>query len=114
VRVGRVRTRRSFAALRQRGVRARHGELQVTYLPADGVSAAYAVGRSTGSAVVRNRVRRRLRAAIAELAPRPGTYLVTARAGAADLPYQDLREQLAAAIAEAHAKAGARMTGGQR
>ena len=103
MRVGRVRTRRSFVALRKRGSRGRDGLVQVTYLPADDgqVSAAYSVGRGTGTAVVRNRVRRRLRAAITELSPAPGTYLVGAGPGAGDLSYQALRAQLATAIATA-------------
>jgi ribonuclease P protein component len=99
--IGRVRTRRAFDALREQGARARHGAVSVTYVPGtEGVCAAYAVGRATGSAVTRNRVRRRLRAAIAELAPASGTYLVGAGPKAVDLPYQQLRDQLGAAIAQ--------------
>lgn len=64
----------------------------------DRPSAGYAVGRSVGPAVVRNLVRRRLRAAFAELAPAPGTYLVAADESARRLPYGQLRQDLAAAL----------------
>jgi ribonuclease P protein component len=65
---------------------------------------AFAVGRQIGSAVVRNRVRRRLRAALQELEreadPRfpPGDYLVRVRPGAPAASYQDLRRDLVGAL----------------
>jgi ribonuclease P protein component len=51
---------------------------------------AFAVSRTVGNAVERNRMRRRLRAIIrgAELAP--GAYLVSASPAAADLSFADL------------------------
>jgi len=62
---------------------------------------AYAVGRPVGGAVVRNRVRRRLRAATrahpAVLAP-GHAYLVHAAPGAAARPYADLDAALASAL----------------
>lgn len=75
-------------------------------LPADEATApsrpevAYAVGTAVGPAVVRNRVRRRLRAAVADLAPRPGVYLVAVDPAAADHDYARLRSDLAAALAQ--------------
>jgi ribonuclease P protein component len=66
---------------------------------------AYAVGRRVGNAVVRNRVRRRLRAAVQESAEllQPGCgYLVGARPKAADATYAQLRTDLTAAL-RAHA-----------
>jgi ribonuclease P protein component len=78
----------------------------VTYLPADAgpPRLAYALGRKLGPAVVRNRVRRRLRAAAHELAASPpglapGAYLVTVSPRAAEAPYTTLRDDLAAACA---------------
>jgi ribonuclease P protein component len=53
-----------------------------------------------GTAVVRNRVRRRCRAALAELDPRPGTYLVGTSPAAAETSYAALRDDLAAALTE--------------
>jgi ribonuclease P protein component len=65
---------------------------------------AYAVGRAVGSAVARNRWRRRLRAAVNEerSALVPGTaYLVGATPGAADLSFARLRTELREALVRA-------------
>lgn len=54
---------------------------------------AYAIGRRVGSAVDRNRVRRRLRAAVAAESAQvvPGAYLISASPAAATLPFPSLR-----------------------
>ncbi|HEV2809869.1 MAG TPA: ribonuclease P protein component [Acidimicrobiales bacterium] len=105
--VWRICDRATFAELRRRGRRCRSGPLNVVRLdrPASGPPrVAYAVGRQVGSAVVRNRVRRRLRAAAAELAAtgelRSGSYLVVASPAAADAPFTALRSRLRAACAD--------------
>lgn len=62
---------------------------------------AFSVGRSVGDAVTRNRVRRRLRAAVREHAPHlvPGTaYLVRAAPPAAETPYAELSDTLRAIL----------------
>jgi ribonuclease P protein component len=59
---------------------------------------AYAIGRRVGPAVVRNRLRRRLRAIFAEVAPPPGDYLVAADPAAADLSFSDLKALVTAAL----------------
>ena len=64
---------------------------------------AFSVGRSVGDAVTRNRVRRRLRAAVREHAPAlaPGAaYLVGADPRSAHLPYAQLSSTLRAILAE--------------
>jgi ribonuclease P protein component len=76
----------------------------VTWLPDDAghpPRVAYAVGRRAGNAVARNRLRRRLRSVIADLAPTlaPGTYLVGAGAGANPLTYDELRTSVSHALA---------------
>jgi ribonuclease P protein component len=58
---------------------------------------AFAIGRSVGNAVRRNRVRRQLRAILRELAGRPdaplgsGTYLLSVRPAVTTLSFQELR-----------------------
>ncbi len=63
---------------------------------------AYAIGRPIGGAVVRNRVRRRLRALVVAEASRqplaPGYYLVGARPGAAGASFADLGADLTSAL----------------
>jgi ribonuclease P protein component len=69
---------------------------------------AYAVGRPTGGAVARNRVRRRLRAAVREhasLLRADSTYLVAAGPGAASLPYARLAADVAALVERANGDA---------
>src|SRR5258708_21849607 len=91
----RISDRGTFSALRRRGRRARSGPITLTWLPPE-VGAldapprvGFAVGRSVGGAVVRNRIRRRLRAGFRELV-RAGTlpggaYLVGATAAVTTL-----------------------------
>ena len=63
---------------------------------------AFAVNRRAGGAVVRNRIRRRLRAVLAELGPAegltPALYLVGATAEAATIDYSTLRRRMVEAI----------------
>src|SRR5687767_7701189 len=98
-RLWRVRDRASFAALRRDGVRRRVGPLTVTRLAPDAggspvPAVAFAVGKPVGPAVARNRLRRRLRHLIADVAPPPGTYLVSAGPAAKTLSDQELRNLL--------------------
>jgi ribonuclease P protein component len=77
--IWRVRDRATFEAL-ARARRTRRGPLSLRYLPGDDTlppRVAFALGRNVGSAVQRNRARRRLRSAIAGNALRvaPGAYL---------------------------------------
>lgn len=73
----------------------------------DQVRVAYAIGRRVGPAVVRNRLRRQLRAAVREIhrdgGLPPGAYLVSARPDAVGRPYRDLRSDLGAALVAAAA-----------
>jgi ribonuclease P protein component len=102
--IGRVGDRATFDALRRDGRRARRGPMTVVYLPGgNDVRVAYAIGRKVGPAVVRNRVRRRLREAFRELDRTDGlgrgAYLVTVRPEAAGCTYRELLNDLGRACA---------------
>jgi ribonuclease P protein component len=83
-----------FAALAGAG---RHSRGSITVRGVAGGHAApqlaYAVGRGVGSAVARNRVRRRLRAAASACEPKLGTgvaYLVSAGPEVLTMPFEEL------------------------
>jgi ribonuclease P protein component len=99
----RVTDAATFEALRRSGRRARAGALSLTWLPGppgEPPRLAFAIGKVVGTAVVRNRLRRRLRSTFAELAPSlpPGTYLVGARPAAATLDHGELRRTVSALL----------------
>ncbi len=52
---------------------------------------AFAIGRAVGTAVVRNRLRRRLRSLVASSDPPPGLLLIGATPDAAELTFDQLR-----------------------
>lgn len=90
----RIRDRATFGDLRERGRRVRRGPVTVTWVPAahgGPPRVAYAVSRKAGGAVARNRIRRRLRAAVAEVVVHPGAYLFGGDAAVATLPWGELR-----------------------
>lgn len=72
---------------------------------------AFAIGRRTGTAVVRNRIRRRLRAALDEMARADetpaGAVVVTAGPAVATAPFGIVRRDLARALGSAVARAEA-------
>jgi ribonuclease P protein component len=76
----------------------------VVHLPGTGeVRVAYAIGRKVGPAVVRNRLRRRLRAAVRDLdrstgGLAPGAYLISLRPEAAQRSYRELYQYLSLAL----------------
>jgi ribonuclease P protein component len=102
--IWRIRDRATFAELAN-GRRRRRGPISMTFLPGDPSlppRVAYAVGKRVGPAVVRNRVRRRLRAATqghrAELQP-GGTYLFGAGPAAACAPFAEIDAAMGALLA---------------
>ncbi|MGP8207353.1 MAG: ribonuclease P protein component [Acidimicrobiales bacterium] len=98
----RAQGRSTFDRLRQ-GVKVRSGPLTVCWAqaPAEGSSPAlaFAIGKRVGNAVVRNRLKRRLREAARRLEVLPaGLYLVRASPGAAALRYQEISDHLQHAV----------------
>ena len=94
-----------FAAL-SRARRVRRSPVTLRYLPdgaGDPPRVAYAIGRAAGSAVVRNRLRRRLRAAVRDLGDElgPGTYLFGAEPAALSVPFPVLTAAVAQAVRDA-------------
>jgi len=92
----------------------------VVYLPAtyaDGLDrparVAFAINRKVGNAVVRNKVRRRLRAILGELDRAAddglagGTYLLTVRPEVTSLSYRDLADRVRSGCESVTAAPGA-------
>ena len=101
-----VRGQSSFRAL-ARGRRRRAGNLEVRTAELGATTepprAAFAVGRSVGNSVTRNRLRRQLRAVLHERSEdlQPGRgYLVRATPGAAGASYSELSDALRAILRE--------------
>ncbi|MGZ4804962.1 MAG: ribonuclease P protein component [Ilumatobacteraceae bacterium] len=84
--IWRIRERSAFTRLAREGRRTRAGVLWCTYIPDPSAvppRVAYALGRAVGPAVVRNRLRRRLRAMLDDSSLPPGLYLIGAQPAAA-------------------------------
>lgn len=103
-----LRDRRTLEAVRTQGQRGRSGPVSVRWLgpsPDGRCSVAFAIGRRTGTAVVRNRIRRRLRALLDELAPTgavpSGALLLSAGPAVATAPFPTVRRDLLSALARA-------------
>ena len=64
---------------------------------AEPVRVAYAIPKAVGPAVVRNRLRRRLRAVVRELQWVPGDHLISTAPSAAELTFDQLRGHVVAA-----------------
>ena len=104
--VGRIPSRAAFAEVQRARARGASGPVRAAFAPADEAApgvfpqVGYAIGRRCGSAVVRNRLRRRARAVVREAAPSlpRGAYLVRLEPGAASLAPAEFRRDLSRAL----------------
>ena len=97
--IGRIQERRTFERLRRDGRRAGTEHLWCTYLDDPATRpprVAFAIGRRVGSAVARNRLRRRLRAIVASADDvlTSGTLLIGARPSSPELTYDRLQTEV--------------------
>jgi ribonuclease P protein component len=107
--VGRITSRAAFAEVQRARARGASGPVRAVFAPADEATpglfpqVGYAIGRRCGSAVVRNRLRRRARAVVREAAPSlpRGAFLVRLDPGAASLSPAEFRHDLARALRRA-------------
>jgi ribonuclease P protein component len=115
--IGRIGERQLFQRLRHDGRRAHTPALWCRFLddPAGGPPrVAFSIGRPVGSAVVRNRLRRRLRAIVAGLARgdapahASGSLLIGARPTAVELSFDQLEDQVKALVQQVAPRGPAR------
>jgi ribonuclease P protein component len=96
--IDRVRERDAFVRLRRDGVRVRADPLWCSFvLDPDLVppQVAFAIGRAVGTAVSRNRLRRRLRAVLTNSDVPPGLYLIGARVPACEHTFAEIERSVA-------------------
>jgi ribonuclease P protein component len=100
--IGSLRSSRDFQRLARSGRRARNDGLTVFALDREDsgpTRLGLAVSAREASAVVRNRIRRRLRAAFRELEAPPGLdVMIKAKAEIATQPYQEMVNHLRGAL----------------
>ena len=110
-RFGRLSGAAEFNAVFRHGRRVRRGGVTLVARPRDGglPRVGLVVGRRVGGAVVRNRAKRRLRAALREVTLAEGTdYVVIATAVVATAPFRKLCGWVRDAISSALPRARAR------
>lgn len=118
----RLKTRREFVAVREHGDKVVRPAFVLQYAPlarvdarsdpdacAQGCRVGFTATRKLGHAVRRNRVKRRLRAMVAQVFPRearPGyAYVLIGRNRTADIAFEELCRQGRAALKRAHGSA---------
>ena len=94
-----LNSRRAFQRLHKAGKRARSKDLSLVYRIDDSqgtVNVAYSIGKRVGTAVVRNKVKRRLRSLVEEYSCQMpcGDYLVIVSPRAVERDFEELRSEL--------------------
>ncbi len=95
--IGRIQDRAAFERLRRDGTRVRIDPLWCSFLlepELEPPRVAFAIGRATGNAVTRNRLRRRLRAILADSDPPSVLLLIGVRPAAVELTFPELAERV--------------------
>lgn len=102
--LGRLRKRQEFTAVYRRGRPYRNELIALRVLPngLEETRCGFSVGRGIGKAVVRNRVKRRLREGVRSLELAAGwDVVISARQPAAGVRYEGLRVAVAALLSRA-------------
>jgi ribonuclease P protein component len=103
--VGPIRSRQTFADLRRPTGRGRSGPVAISFVERsdlDRPMVAFAVNRKVGNAVVRNLIRRRLRAIVTETPGlRAGAYLVRCDPTGPSLDFHELKVAMSQALEKA-------------
>lgn len=104
--IERLRSKKIIGELFERGVKGSSRSLTVRFLPGeanDPVQVAVISAKRLGIAVIRNRIRRRLRAAARECGADfvPGYFAILAKSDLADLSCEALKTELTSAVVRA-------------
>jgi len=95
--IGRIGSRDEFIRIRREGRRVRLDPLWCAHVVDDEAEmpfVAFAINRSVGNAVIRNRLRRRMRAVLDELDLPAGWFLIGCRPAAGELTFDEIRDTL--------------------
>ena len=92
----RMRKNGHFQRVYKKGKPAAAREITLLYLKGPRLLVGFSVSKKVGGAVIRNLIKRRLRAAFREELPglKPGLYVIAARSAAAGAKYQTLSKSL--------------------
>ncbi len=96
-------SKKSFRKLAEQGKRARSGSLSLIYRldeSQDTINVAYSVGKKVGKAVVRNKIKRRLRSLVRDCSDQliGGDYLVIVSPKVVNSRFSELRDEIKAIL----------------
>lgn len=102
MRLGAVSSKRDFDHIWKNGVRARRDGIVASAVSATPGGERVGLIARSSSAVVRNRIKRRLRAVLAQIDRSGMDVVVSAEESAAKMPYEDLKHHVESALAAAN------------